>query len=104
MLFSVTFMIVAALSGAPQTQSANPAEAARPIPDAATTTLPSVTITGTPAPAARSEQICRYETVLGSNMRRRTCRAAPSETPLPSTLEAREMLRVLQGARVPQPG
>ena len=94
--------VVPVRAHAPTPQVAGPVQAAVPAtPEspAAATHAPVAVIAGTPPPA----RVCRYETQLGSNMRRRVCRT-PSESALPSTEAAREMLRRLQGARLPDSG
>lgn len=103
MLFPVA-LIIAALSGEPQAQSPGAAEAVRPNPDTSATTLPGVTATGVSAPTAPvpPPQICRTERVTGSNLSRRVCRnRAQTEA---ERAESREMLRRVQGSRVPPAG
>ena len=78
-------------------QAPAPAEATPPASE--TTRLPTVKVAGTaPEPA----QICRMEPVLGSRFGRRVCRNRVQSAE--EAAESREMLRRLQGARMPDNG
>jgi len=63
-----------------------------------TTTLPPVEAVG-PAPQPEARQVCRFETVTGSNRRARVCRDV--RAPGAQSQEAREMMRDLQRPRMP---
>ena len=78
-------------------QAPAPAEATPPAPEA--TTLPTVKVANT---APEPDQVCRMEPVLGSRFGRRVCRNRVQSAE--EAAESREMLRRLQGARMPDGG
>jgi hypothetical protein len=85
MIASLAAVLLAALpQSAPQTPPATP--------------LPSVEVAA-PAPPAEARQICRFETVTGSNRRARVCREV--RTADTQRQETREMMRDLQRPRLP---
>ncbi len=63
------------------------------------TTLAPVTV---PRPVAETTQICRTEAVTGSRFGRRVCRSSVQTEE--DRAASREMLRQMQGARVPPSG
>lgn len=68
-------------------------------PDAAP---PGTVVVAEDRAAAAPTQVCRMEPVTGSRFGRRVCRSAVQTDA--ERLESREMLRRLQGARVPPVG
>jgi len=82
-----------------QTPPAGQTPAPAPAPAAAqpeTTTLPSVNVAATPA---EPTQTCRTEAVTGSRFGRRVCRNSVQTAE--EAAASREMLRRMQGARMP---
>lgn len=99
MLLPVLFASLALLQ---QTPPAAPAPAAAPTvtADAETAaTLPPVTVDGDRREPA---QTCRTEAVTGSRFGRRVCRNTVQTAE--EAAESREMLRRMQGARMPDGG
>ncbi len=95
MLFPVVLFASLALiqqtPGSAQTAPAAPAEA-----EAAATLAP---VTVDREPVSDTTQVCRTEPVTGSRFGRRVCRSAVQTDE--DRAESREMLRQLQGARMP---
>ena len=85
----------------PAAQTAPPAPATAPTPgDAgAVANLPPVNVAATPAEPA---QTCRTETVTGSRFGRRVCRSTVQTAE--EAAQSREMLRRMQGSRMPDGG
>jgi len=81
---------------ASQTPAPAPAQARAPAPEAEPTTLSTVNVAGTP-PAPT--QTCRTEAVTGSRFGRRVCRSSVQTAD--EAAQSREMLRRMQGARMP---
>ncbi len=97
MLFpAVLFTALALTQQAPQ--SATPAPAA-PV-TTQTATLAPVTVTS--PQVSDTTQVCRTEPVTGSRFGRRVCRSAVQTEE--ERAASREMLRQMQGARVPPSG
>ena len=91
MLFPVVlFASVALIQQAP---------AAAPTQPPAATGAAAVAATNATQPAAETAQVCRTEPVTGSRFGRRVCRNAAQTAE--ERAASREMLRRLQGARVP---
>ena len=87
--------LMAALVAGQQSQSLGAAEGLRPLP-----TPPAVTATATPTntqPQAAPRQVCRSIQVTGTRFPVRQCRNV-QETEA-DRVEAREMLRRIQGSR-----
>lgn len=80
-----------------QTPAPAPAPAAAPQPE--TTTLPNVNVAATPA---EPTQTCRMEAVTGSRFGRRVCRNTVQTAE--EAAQSREMLRRMQGSRMPDGG
>ncbi len=78
-------------------QATAPVEATTPAPE--TTTLPTVKVSGT---TAEPTQVCRMEPVTGSRFGRRVCRSSVQTAE--EAAESREMLRRMQGSRMPDGG
>lgn len=99
MLFPVTlFAALIALQQTPAVpQAAAPVEATAPAPE--TTTLPTVRVAGT---AAEPTRVCRMEPVTGTRFSRRVCRNSVQTAE--EAAESREMLRRMQGSRMPDGG
>ena len=96
MLFpAVLFTALALTQQAPQSAPTAPAPAA-PV-TAQTATLGPITVTSTPV--SDMTQVCRTEPVTGSRFGRRVCRSAVQTDE--ERAASREMLRQMQGARVP---
>lgn len=94
MLFpAVLIASVALLQQAPATAPAQPAAA----PTAA-----AAPASGAARPASETAQVCRTEAVTGSRFGRRVCRSAIQTDE--DRAASREMLRQMQGARVPPAG
>ena len=90
-------VLFASLALVQQTPPAQPAPP--PTVQAEAATLPTVTVT---RPVADTEQVCRTETVTGSRFGRRVCRSAVQTEE--DRAASREMLRQMQGARLPPVG
>ena len=73
--------------------------AAAPTQPPAETGVAAVPATSATRPAADTAQVCRTEPVTGSRFGRRVCRNAAQTAE--ERAASREMLRRLQGARVP---
>lgn len=88
---------------AAQTAAAAPAPAPAPAPATAdgsvATALPTVTVDAAPA---QPTQTCRTEAVTGSRFGRRVCRSTVQTAD--EAAQSREMLRRMQGARMPDGG
>ena len=99
MLFPVAlFAALIALQQTPAApQATAAAEATTPAPE--TTTLPTVKVAGT---APEPTRVCRMEPVTGSRFGRRVCRNSVQTAE--EAAESREMLRRMQGARMPDNG
>lgn len=97
MLFPVTlFAALVVIQQAPSAaQAPTPAEATAP----ETTTLPFVKVAGT---ASEPTLVCRMEPVTGSRFGRRVCRSSVQTAE--EAAESREMLRRMQGTRMPDSG
>lgn len=82
----------------PAAQTAAPAPATAPAAAqaAAPTNLPTVTVDATPA---QPTQVCRTEAITGSRFGRRVCRNTVQTAE--EAAASREMLRRMQGARMP---
>lgn len=94
MLFpAVLIASVALLQQVPATAPAQPPAA----PAAA-----AAPASGAARPAAETAQVCRTEAVTGSRFGRRVCRSAIQTDE--DRAASREMLRQMQGARVPPSG
>ncbi len=94
MLFpAVLIASVALFQQAPATAPAQPATA----PTAA-----AAPASGAARPASETAQVCRTEAVTGSRFGRRVCRSAIQTDE--DRAASREMLRQMQGARVPPAG
>lgn len=78
-------------------QAIPPVEATAPTPQA--TTLPPVKVAGA---ASEPTRVCRMEPVTGSRFGRRVCRSSVQTAE--EAAESREMLRRMQGARMPENG
>lgn len=76
-----------------------PAQTPAAAPQAETTTLPNVTVAAT---SAEPTQTCRMEAVTGSRFGRRVCRNSIQTAE--EAAESREMLRRMQGSRMPDGG
>ena len=97
MLFpAVLFTALALTQQAPQSAPTAPAA---PV-TAQTATLGPITVTSTPV--SDMTQVCRTEPVTGSRFGRRVCRSAVQADE--ERAASREMLRQMQGARVPPSG
>ena len=81
---------------AAQTAAAAPATAPAAAQAAAPTNLPTVTVDATPA---QPTLVCRTEAVTGSRFGRRVCRNSVQTAE--DEAASREMLRRMQGARMP---
>lgn len=93
MLLSVAlFASLALIQQAPASTQAPP-----PAETEANATLPPVTVNR--APVAETTQVCRTEPVTGSRFGRRVCRSAVQTEE--DRAASREMLRQMQGARMP---
>lgn len=100
MLFPVA--LFASLVLLQQTPPAGQTPAPAQAPAAAqaeTTTLPNVNVAATPA---EPTQTCRMETVTGSRFGRRVCRNTVQTAE--EAAQSREMLRRMQGSRMPDGG
>lgn len=94
MLFPV--VVFASLALIQQAPAAAPAQApAQP-------GVAAVPATSATRPAAETAQVCRTEAVTGSRFGRRVCRSAVQTEE--DRAASREMLRQMQGARVPPSG
>lgn len=83
----------------PADQAPAPAPARTPADNGAVANLPPVTVAATPAEPA---QTCRTEAVTGSRFGRRVCRNNVQTAE--EAAESREMLRRMQGSRMPDGG
>lgn len=100
---AILFASALFLQQAPQTAQ-TPAPAAAPAPvtapaaetQAEPTTLPTVNVAAAPA---QPTQVCRTEAVTGSRFGRRVCRNSVQTAE--DEAASREMLRRMQGARMP---
>jgi len=79
-------------------------QAPAPAPTQASTepTVVAAPASGAARPAADTAQVCRTEPVTGSRFGRRVCRSAVQTEE--DRAASREMLRQMQGARVPPSG
>ena len=68
----------------------------------AETSVAAAPASGAAPPAAETAQVCRTEAVTGSRFGRRVCRSAVQSEE--DRAASREMLRQMQGARVPPAG
>ncbi len=73
-----------------------------PVQPAAETSVAAAPASGAARPAAETAQVCRTEAVTGSRFGRRVCRSAVQTEE--DRAASREMLRQMQGARVPPAG
>jgi len=95
---AVVFASLALLQQAPATRQAPPAPAEAD--QAASASLPTVEVRGeTRSPIT---QVCRTEPVTGSRFGRRVCRSSIETSD--ERRDSQEMLRQMQGARVPPAG
>ncbi|TPW01172.1 MAG: hypothetical protein FD125_2719 [bacterium] len=78
------------------------APAPAPTQPAAESTVSAAPASGAAQPAAETAQVCRTEPVTGSRFGRRVCRSAVQTEE--DRAASREMLRQMQGARVPPSG
>ena len=76
--------------------------AAAPAQPATGPTVAAVPASGAARPTAETAQVCRTEAVTGSRFGRRVCRSAVQTDE--DRAASREMLRQMQGARVPPSG
>lgn len=77
-----------------------PVQSAGQTPAPAAANTQTADASSTPAPAqAEPRQVCRFETVTGSNRRTRVCRPVSASTTQDQT--TREMMRDLQRPRMP---
>ncbi|MEJ6789223.1 hypothetical protein BrevBR_06695 [Brevundimonas sp. BR2-1] len=81
------------------TQTAAPATAPAPAETGQVVGLPPVNVAATPA---QPTQTCRTEAVTGSRFGRRVCRSTVQTAE--EAAQSREMLRRMQGARMPDGG
>ena len=81
---------------AAQTPAPVSAQASAGAPESEPATLPTVNVAATPV---QPTQTCRMEAVTGSRFGRRVCRNTVQTAE--EAAESREMLRRLQGARMP---
>lgn len=95
-MFLTVIAMTAALAAGQQSQSMGAVEALRPPPTPAPTATPNTTATEA-APEAAPRQVCRSIQVTGTRFPVRQCRNA-QETEA-ERVEAREMLRRMQGSR-----
>lgn len=94
MLFPVVLLAsIALLQQAPATAPAQPASGS---------TVAAAPASGAARPTAETAQVCRTEAVTGSRFGRRVCRGAVQTDE--DRAASREMLRQMQGARVPPAG
>ncbi len=99
MLFpAVLFAALALTQQAPQSPTTTPA----PTPPATTQTATLAPVTVTSPQVSDTTQVCRTEPVTGSRFGRRVCRSAIQTDE--ERAASREMLRQMQGARVPPSG
>jgi hypothetical protein len=78
------------------------APAAAPAQPATGPTVAAAPASGAARPTAETAQVCRTEAVTGSRFGRRVCRSAVQTDE--DRAASREMLRQMQGARVPPSG
>lgn len=99
MLFpAVLFTALALTQQAPQSAPTPPAPPAPVEAQAA----PAAPVTVAAAPVSDTTQVCRTEPVTGSRFGRRVCRSAVQTDE--DRAASREMLRQMQGARMPDGG
>ena len=99
MLFpAVLFTALALTQQSPQSATTTPAPGA-PVTTQSATLAP---VTVTSPPVSDTTQVCRTEPVTGSRFGRRVCRSAMQTDE--ERAASREMLRQMQGARVPPSG
>lgn len=97
MFLPVLFASALFLQQAPAAaQTPAPATAPRPVETGPVASLPPVNVAATPA---QPTQTCRTEAVTGSRFGRRVCRSTVQTAE--EAAESREMLRRMQGARMP---
>ena len=96
MLFPV--VLFASLALVQQTPPPVPHAQTPPPAEAAVAALPTVNMTAS-QPVADTTQVCRTEPVTGSRFGRRVCRNAAQTAE--ERAASREMLRRMQGARMP---
>ena len=100
MLFPVVlFASLALVQQAPAPGQAPPTVEGQAVAQAPVAILPTVNAR---PPVAETAQICRTETVTGSRFGRRVCRSAVQTDE--DRAASREMLRQMQGARLPPVG
>lgn len=102
MFLPVLFASALFLQQAPpaaQTPPPAPAPVQTPADNDAVANLPPVNVAATPAEPA---QTCRTESVTGSRFGRRVCRSTVQTAE--EAAESREMLRRMQGSRMPDGG
>ena len=80
-------------------QQTPPATPAPPPTEVGAATLPTINV---PRPVTDTTQVCRTEAVTGSRFGRRVCRSAVQTEE--DRVASREMLRQMQGARLPPVG
>ena len=88
-MLALSLALLALAGASPQSAQQSPSDSAAP----AATPAP---VAATPQPEAR--QVCRFETVTGSNRRTRVCRTV---TPGAQDQQTREFMRDAQRVRVP---
>ena len=96
--FLVLFPVVLLASVALIQQAPAPAPTQAPAEPA----VSAAPASGAARPAAETAQVCRTEAVTGSRFGRRVCRSAVQTDE--DRAASREMLRQMQGARVPPAG
>lgn len=97
MLFPVA--IIASFALVQQVPAPPASTESPPIVQAETTAPPPASV---PRPVAATTEVCRMEAVTGSRFGRRVCRS-PLQTE-EERADSREMLRQMQGARLPPVG
>lgn len=99
MLFPIALFASLVLQQQAPSAAQTPAPAQAVAPQTEPTTLPTVNVAATPV---EPTQICRMETVTGSRFGRRVCRNSVQTAE--EAAQSREMLRRMQGSRMPDGG